>query len=168
MAAELIEIAMGLSIAKDELYFIYVLRVQGNGWYVGSTRNFERRMRSHFGKGGAMATKERKALSIEEVFELHDYQIRTDCAHERAEVLIAQRYSKLYGMETVRGAKHGKGWGDIPSPGNLRDIERYNKFSLSAEGELLMNALRRVNFMSLLPIQLTGALACLSPLSANT
>lgn len=53
---------MGLSVAKDELYYIYVLRVEGNGWYVGSTQSFERRMRSHFGKGGAVATKERRAL----------------------------------------------------------------------------------------------------------
>lgn len=75
---------MGRSVAKDELYCIYVLRVEGNGWYVGSTQSFERRMRSHFGKGGAVATKERRALAIEEVFELRDYQIRTDCAHERA------------------------------------------------------------------------------------
>lgn len=81
---------MGLSVAKDELYYIYVLRVEGNGWYVGSTQSFERRMRSHFGKGGAVATKERRALEIEEVFELRDYQIRTDCAHERAEVLTAR------------------------------------------------------------------------------
>lgn len=49
---------MGLSVAKDELYYIYVLRVEENGWYVGSTQSFERRMRSHFGKGGAVATKE--------------------------------------------------------------------------------------------------------------
>ncbi|WP_372178381.1 GIY-YIG nuclease family protein [Xanthomonas axonopodis pv. phyllanthi] len=55
---------MGLSVAKDELYYIYVLRVEGNGWYVGSTQSFERRMRSHFGKGGAVATKERRALAI--------------------------------------------------------------------------------------------------------
>ena len=109
---------MGLSVAKDELYYIYVLRVEGNGWYVGSTQSFERRMRSHFGKGGAVATKERRALEIEEVFELRDYQIRTDCAHERAEVLIAQRYAQLYGMNSVRGAKHGKGWNDQPSPGS--------------------------------------------------
>ena len=25
---------MGLSVAKDELYYIYVLRVEENGWYV--------------------------------------------------------------------------------------------------------------------------------------
>lgn len=133
---------MGLSIAKDELYYIYVLRVEGGGWYVGSTKNFERRMRGHFGRGGgAVATKERRALSIEEVFELRDYQIRTDCAHEQAEVIVAQRYAKLYGMNAIRGAKHGKGWNDQPSPGNLRDIERYNKFALSAEGEQLLAAL---------------------------
>jgi len=66
---------MGLSVAKDELYYIYVLRVEEGGWYVGSTQNFERRMRSHFGKDGAIATKERRALEVEEVFELRDDQM---------------------------------------------------------------------------------------------
>lgn len=161
---------MGLSVAKDELYYIYVLRVEGNGWYVGSTQSFERRMRSHFGKGGAVATKERRALAIEEVFELRDYQIRTDCAHERAEVLVAQRYVQLYGMNPVRGAKHGKGWDDQPSPGNLRDIERYNKFANSVGGERLMAALRRIDPLKLLPDRLNGALTGLiaTPASIST
>jgi predicted GIY-YIG superfamily endonuclease len=150
---------MGLSVAKDELYYIYVLRVEEDGWYVGSTQNFERRMRSHFGKGGAVATKVRRALAIEEVFELRDYQIRTDCAHERAEVLVAQRYAKLYGMNSVRGAKHGKGWDDQPSPGNLRDIDRYNRFATLAERELLLAALRSVDPATLLPKRLNGALS---------
>lgn len=150
---------MGLSTAKDELYYIYVLRVEGNAWYVGSTQNFGRRMRSHFGLGGgAVATRERRAVSIEEVFELRDYQIRTDCAHERAEVLVAQRYAKLYGPESVRGAKHGKGWNDEPTPGNLRDIDRYNRFACTSDGERLMDALRRIDPLSLLPDKLTGAL----------
>ena len=161
---------MGLSVAKDELYYIYVLRVEGNGWYVGSTQSFERRMRSHFGKGGAVATKERRALEIEEVFELRDYQIRTDCAHERAEVLIAQRYAKLYGMNSVRGAKHGKGWDDQPSQGNLRDIERYNKFATSIEGKRLLAALCRIDHLALLPDRLNGALTSLiaTPASIST
>lgn len=49
----------------------------------GSPQSFERRMRRHFGKGGAVATKERRALSIEDVFELHDAQIRTDWGRRR-------------------------------------------------------------------------------------
>ena len=161
---------MGLSVAKDELYYIYVLRVEGNGWYVGSTQSFERRMRSHFGKGGAVATKGRRALAIEEVFELRDYQIRTDCAHERAEVLIAQRYAKLYGMNSVRGAKHGKGWDDQPSQGNLRDIERHNKFATSIEGKRLLAALCRIDHLALLPDRLNGALTSLiaTPASIST
>ena len=161
---------MGLSVAKDELYYIYVLRVEGNGWYVGSTQSFERRMRSHFGKGGAVATKERRALAIEEVFELRDYQIRTDCAHERAEVLIAQRYAKLYGMNSVRGAKHGSGWAVLPSQGNLRDIERHNKFATSIEGKRLLAALCRIDHLALLPDRLNGALTSLiaTPASIST
>ncbi|MGJ7568879.1 GIY-YIG nuclease family protein [Variovorax sp. GB1R11] len=157
---------MGLSIAKNILYYIYVLRVEGDRWYVGSTLNFERRMRSHFGRGGAVATKELRALAIEEVFELLDYQIRTDCAHERAEVIIAQRYAQAYGMHSVRGAKHGKGWNDLPSPGNLRDIQRYNKFAVTEQGMQLLAVLRKVDPLELLPDKLGGALRLLATKAA--
>jgi len=61
-------------------------------------------------------------------------------------------------MNSVRGAKHGKGWDDQPSPVNLRDIERHNKFANSAEGERLMAALRRIDPLKLLPDRLNGAL----------
>lgn len=150
---------MGYSVAKPELYYIYVLRVEGGGFYVGSTKSFVRRMRGHFGLGGAVATKERRAVSIERVYQLMDYQIRTDCAHERAEVLIAQEYAKEYGAAMVRGAKHGKGWSDGPSRGNLRDIERYMKFAATDEGQRLLASLQPVEPATLLPDRLTGALA---------
>lgn len=115
-------------------------------------------MRSHFGKGGLIATRKRRALAVEEIFELCDYLIRTDCAHERAEVLIAQRYAKLYGMNAVRGAKHGKGWNEQPSSRNLRDIARCNRFATSTEGERLFAALRRIDHLSLPPEWFNGAL----------
>ncbi|MCH2241331.1 MAG: hypothetical protein MK041_05245, partial [Aquabacterium sp.] len=84
-----------------------------------------------------------------------------------AEVLVAQRYAQLYGMNSVRGAKHGKGWDDQPSPGNLRDIERYNKFANSAEGERLMAALHRIDPLKLLPDRLNGALTGLISVSES-
>ena len=149
---------MGFSIAKDEVYYIYVLLVEPSGWYVGSTRNFERRMRSHFGLGGSVATKERRAVAIEKVYALNDYQIATDCAHERAEIIVAQWYAKRFGMNNVRGAKHGKGWQDAPSPGNLRDIGRYNKFAETPAGKALIASLRPVDPFSLLPSRLSGSL----------
>lgn len=160
---------MGFSIAKDEVYYIYVLLVEPTGWYVGSTRNFERRMRSHFGLGGSVATKERRAVAIEKVYALNDYQIATDCAHERAEIIVAQWYAKRFGMNNVRGAKHGKGWQDAPPPGNLRDIGRYNKFAETPAGKALIASLRLVDPFSLLPACLNGSLVnCRSIASVNT
>lgn len=156
---------MGFSIAKDEVYYIYVLSVAPLGWYVGSTKDFERRMRSHFGHGGSVATKERRAIAIEAVFALIDYQIATDCAHERAEIIVAQWYAKRFGMANVRGAKHGKGWLDLPSPGNLRDIARYNKFAETPVGQELIAALKPVDPFSLLPSHLTGNLVNCRPMS---
>ncbi len=158
---------MGMSLAKDELYYVYVLRLEGNVWYVGSTKSFERRMRSHFGRGGSLATKEKRVVAIHEVLELRDYQIRTDCAHERAEVLIAIRYAERYGAHAVRGAKHGKGWSDQPSAGNLRDIGRYRKFAATPDGVKLTEALRPVDPLTLLPASLSGALRPLRALDCE-
>lgn len=141
---------MGMSIAQAEPYFIYVLRLEQGRWYVGSTKNLARRMRSHFSRGGATATRECPPVSIEAIYRLIDYQIRTDCAHERAEVMVATRIAEQYGYSNVRGAKHGKGWGDAASPNNLRDIARYSRFALTDEGQQLM--------ASLVPILLSDAL----------
>lgn len=135
---------MGISVAKPETYFIYVLRLEGGRWYVGSTKSIERRMRSHFSRGGSVATRECCPLSIDAVYKLTDYQIRTDCAHERAEVIIAMQIALQYGQANVRGAKHGKGWADTPSPNNLRDIERYRRFANTLEGKFLIASLEQV------------------------
>lgn len=135
---------MGMSVAKPETYFIYVLRLEGGRWYVGSTKSIERRMRSHFSRGGAIATRECCPISLDTVYKLTDYQIRTDCAHERAEVIIAMQIALQYGQQNVRGAKHGKGWEDKPSPNNLRDIERYRRFANTQEGRFLLASLEQV------------------------
>ena len=136
---------MGLSIAKPEPYFIYVLRLEFGRWYVGSTKTLAKRLRTHFSRGGAIATKECCPIDIEVIYRLLDYQIRTDCAHERAEVIVAATFADRYGGEKVRGGKHGKGWSDVPSPGNLRDIDRYMKFARTAEGLKLMSSLQRLS-----------------------
>lgn len=43
---------------------------------------------------------------------MRDYPIRTDCAYERSKVIVAEKYAKQYGLDVVRGGKHGKGWND--------------------------------------------------------
>ncbi len=132
---------MGMSVAKSEPYYIYVLQLEGSRWYVGSTKTIEKRMRTHFSHGGAIATKECCPISIHAIYRLVDYQIRTDCAHERAEVMVATRLAEIVGKDKVRGAKHGKGWSDVPSPNNLRDIERYRSFARTPDGIKLMASL---------------------------
>jgi predicted GIY-YIG superfamily endonuclease len=135
---------MSISIAKAEPYFVYVLRLEQDRWYVGSTKNIEKRMRTHFARGGAIATRECCPASIEVIYRFIDYQIRTDCAHERAEAIVAARLAEKYGRDNVRGAKHGKGWSDEPSRNNLRDIERYQRFSVTPDGLRLMAVLHPV------------------------
>jgi len=134
----------------EKTCFIYVLRLNFERWYIGCTTNFDQRMKSHFGKGGAVATKECPPIFIHKVFMLDDYRIRTTPARQVAEVLVANSYAIRYGYEKVRGAKHGKGWQDLPSKNNLRDIKRFQKWKTIDYGQELMSNLVEVDPKTLL------------------
>jgi hypothetical protein len=47
-------------------------------------------------------------VAIEKVYALNDYQIATDCAHERAEIIVAQWDAKRFGMNNVREPSMGR------------------------------------------------------------
>ena len=94
---------------NGDAYFVYVLKLENGGHYVGSTKNLFKRIKNHFNVGGAIATKESKPIAIIEVLLINDHKIEFDYAHLILEISVAIRYSKEYGANMVRGAKHGKG-----------------------------------------------------------
>ena len=110
------------------IYYIYVLKLKNNGFYVGSTRNLLQRIKKHFSIGGAIATKESKPIKIIEILKIQDYKMEIEYAHLVLEIGTAIRYSDDYGENMVRGAKHGKGWNDIPSPYSIKIIKQVRRY----------------------------------------
>ena len=135
---------------SDKTCYIYVLSLPFARWYVGCTTTFDKRMYTHFTKGGAMATKECLPLSIEKVYQLVDYRIKTTPARQVAEVLVANFYAMKYGYDKVRGAKHGQGWNDCASVNSLKIIKRFQKIKDLDEGVLLKSRLKKVDPKSLM------------------
>ena len=138
-----------------DIYYVYVLRLTNGGFYVGSTKNLEIRLRSHFNSGGAIATKESKPVYIVEILTLVDYQIGGDYAHSIIEILVANNYAENYGYHLVRGAKHGMGWKDHPTKNGLRIIKRLQKFSKTTECEKLREKVSKIDFNNF-PEQVKG------------
>ena len=128
-------------------YYIYILQLANGGYYVGCTKNIEKRLALHFGSGGSIATKEIKAVCIDRIYNLVDYKIGREFAHAVAEILIACRYSDVFGTHLVRGAKHGEGWGDSPSPNSLKIIQQVRGLANSAEYIRLMRQINLFYFV---------------------
>ena len=110
------------------IYYIYVLILKNNGYYVGSTRDLLARLKKHFSIGGAIATKESKPVEILEILKIQDYKMEFEYAHIILEIGTAIRYSDNYGENMVRGAKHGKGWNDFPSTASTGMIKRVRRY----------------------------------------
>lgn len=123
-------------------YYIYILQLAHGGYYIGCTKNIEKRLAVHFGNGGSIATKEIKTVCIDRIYTLVDYKVGREFAHAIAEVLIACRYCDVFGNHLVRGAKHGKGWNDSISSNGLKIIQRVRALANSAEG---INLMQRIN-----------------------
>lgn len=129
-------------------YYIYILKLAHGGYYIGCTKNIEKRLAAHFRSGGAIATKENKAVCIDRIYTLIDYKIGGEFAHTIAEVLIACRYCDVFGSDLVRGAKHGKGWDDSASPNSLKIIQRVRTLANNAEGIKLIHRINAFYFVN--------------------
>ena len=69
---------------------IYVLKLQGNKYYVGKTTNPTYRLDDHFSEGGSAWTKKYKPISIHE---LKPDRSDTD------EQIVTQEYMQKYGID---------------------------------------------------------------------
>lgn len=129
---------------EGELYYVYVLKVANGGYYVGSTKNLEGRIKTHFSVGGAIATKESSPVEVVEVLKLIDYKIGARDAHLILEIATAVKYALVYGSSKVRGAKHGKDWKDSPTPSGLKIIHGIKSFIKTEAYQLLMKRVDHV------------------------
>ena len=56
-------------MTKGDRGYVYVLKLQGSHWYVGSTTNVEARSCEHFAGQGALWTQKHPPLSVVETLE---------------------------------------------------------------------------------------------------
>ena len=75
---------------------IYVLELQGGKWYVGKTKNIEKRFKKHSSGEGSVWTRAHKPISIKE----------TSPGDEFDEDKITKKYMSKYGIDNVRGGSY--------------------------------------------------------------
>ena len=73
---------------------IYVLKLQGNKYYVGKTTNPTYRLDDRFSEGGSAWTKKYKPISI--------HELKPD-RRDIEEQIVTQEYMQKYGIDNVRG-----------------------------------------------------------------
>jgi len=76
---------------------VYVLRLEGNRFYVGFTSNLEQRLAKHFGHKGALWTQKFEPIKLIDVY----YDVPEFVEHR-----VTKRYIERYGGENVRGGWH--------------------------------------------------------------
>lgn len=75
-------------------YYIYILELVDNKYYIGKSKIPDIRLNKHFKKAGSCWTRKYSPVSVLEVFEEK---------HELDEDFCTIRYMKKYGIENVRG-----------------------------------------------------------------
>ena len=78
---------------------LYVLKLEHSCWYVGMSRNVDKRFKAHK-KGGTIWTKEHTPLEIHEVRETG---LTSDSEASKLEDELTFEYARRYGLDVVRG-----------------------------------------------------------------
>ena len=83
--------------------FLYVLRLQGDKYYVGQSRNLADRMKKHFGGKGSAWTRLHPPLEVVKTIELDTTSWITAA---EIETYLTLDLMKIYGADNVRGGAH--------------------------------------------------------------
>lgn len=83
-------------------FWLYVLYLEDDKYYVGITTNFMNRFRQHGGTYGARWTQKHRPLKV---LELHDLGTITNYEAEQVEQDFFEQYRKKYGVSSVRGGR---------------------------------------------------------------
>ena len=84
----------------NKLITLYVLELEDGCWYIGCTRNVEKRYRAHSNGKGAQWTRLHKPLTIRETRETG---ANSDREAALMEDQLTLEYARQYGTEKVRG-----------------------------------------------------------------
>lgn len=101
---EIRRLLAGQKIIKGDYYNrpikLYALKLVDNCWYIGMSRNPEKRFKKHGGKKGAMWTKLHPPI---EIAEIRNTGLTNDSEVSRLEDEMTIEYARKYGIEFVRG-----------------------------------------------------------------
>lgn len=92
--------------------YMYVLWLENDGWYVGSTRQPRIRFAQHFSGEGAVATREHRPVFVERVWKCRGDFLRDDMDLLSLEQYIAWLYVRRFGAHRVRGAALRISWSE--------------------------------------------------------
>jgi predicted GIY-YIG superfamily endonuclease len=81
-------------------FVVYVLRLEDGCWYVGVTRNLDKRLRSHINLKGSQWTKKHKFV---ELFETRKTNLLTESEAAKVEDQVTIEYATKYCAQKVRG-----------------------------------------------------------------
>ena len=76
------------------MFYIYILQLEGNKYYVGKTKNPNIRITEHFNFNGSQWTKKYRPLKV--------FEVISNC-DEYDEDKYTLKYMKKYGIDNVRG-----------------------------------------------------------------
>ena len=114
-------------ISQNKHWWLYVLKLEDNKWYVGISTNVDKRFHQHKkGFAGAAWTKKYKPIA------LHDKQDLGFCEIERAQLYegrVTRRYMEEYGDNNVRG-------GDLTDVGDY--TRHFGRFFLAEQWSTLL------------------------------
>lgn len=83
--------------------FLYVLRLEGDKYYVGQSRNLTERLKKHFEGRGSSWTRLHRPLEVVSTVELGTTSWVTAM---RAETYLTLDLMKIYGTDNVRGGAY--------------------------------------------------------------
>lgn len=86
---------------KTKNYTIYVLKLENNCWYIGSTSNVDNRFKQHVDKnGGSWWTENNTPISIHETRYIGQVNESSAAKYEDT---VTLEYAEKYGKDKVRG-----------------------------------------------------------------
>lgn len=97
---------------KHTIGTVYVLKLQGDHYYVGFTRDLPHRLAKHFAHKGALWTQKHEPVNLVDVY----YDVPEFVEHR-----VTKIYIERYGPEKVRGGNH------LDSRDTPREYLRYPK-----------------------------------------
>lgn len=81
-------------------WYLYVLKLEGDNYYIGITTDLSRRMTTHFTVGGAKWTKLHKPLTILDAIDIgYVFEKQATTFEDR----VTRLYMQKYGTDHVRG-----------------------------------------------------------------